>query len=127
MIAIVEDKGGAQDIVVIDEKNRRAGSLDINKLDIKNNGILEADIHILNDVKDADRDSGVWMGTTHTLPILAEFKEKANGEFEPGMIRSAYKANRKFDQYLMEQKNVDLVNLLITEISALKRDYKLHK
>ena len=39
------------------------------------------------------------------------------------MIKTSYRNSMKYDQYLQEAKNVDMVNLLLTETPVMMRNY----
>lgn len=125
-VALLYD-GSEQHIAIIDKRNDRFGIADLSEslFDMENNaqGIVEVNIMILNDTKDADKDSGIWKGAHHLFPIHAQYKSKNDGQIEPGMIKTSYRNSMKYDQYLQEAKNVDMVNLLLTETPVMMRNY----
>lgn len=125
-VALLYD-GSEQQIAIIDKSNDRFGIADLSEslFDMENNaqGIVEVNIMILNDTKDADKDSGIWQGAHHLFPIHAQYKSKNDGQIEPGMIKTSYRNSMKYDQYLQEAKNVDMVNLLLTETPVMMRNY----
>lgn len=118
-----------KDIVIIDLNNKTSATIrytqnTINSIRKFKNGTAYFSMYIENDKKDEDFNLGTWNNGYHVIPIQVKYTCKANGELEPGMIKSCYKQNPNFNQYLQEQKNVDLVNLVITEMPALREDYR---
>ena len=118
----------SEDIDVVDLKNNR-GAIVINsnllsdeKMSVS--GELYFDILIKNDIKDDDVKLGRWNKRDHIIPIKVEYRVLADNTIEPGMIKSYYSNDKKYDRYLQEQKNVDLVNLILTELPDLKNDYR---
>ena len=78
-------------------------------------------MNVLNDSHDKDEKNGVWNGNDHMIPIYALYSFDANGKVVPGRLTTGYGANPSHYQgYLMEQKNVDLANLFLTEMAALR-------
>ena len=78
---------------------------------------------ILNDVIGPDKDLGEWRDQDHLLPVYAVYKFGAKGQIEPGMLTSGKGIRPShYHETLKEQKNVDLANLLLTEMLALHRD-----
>lgn len=118
-----------KDIVIIDLNNKTSATIrctkdTINSIRKFKNGTAYFSMYIKNDKKDKDFNLGTWNNGYHFIPIQVKYTCKANGELEPGMIKSCYKQSPTFNQYLQEQKNVDLVNLVITEMPALREDYR---
>lgn len=118
----------SEDIDVVDLKNNR-GAIVINsnllsdeKMSVS--GELYFDILIKNDIEDDDVKLGRWNKRDHIIPIKVEYRVLADNTIEPGMIKSYYSNDKKYDRYLQEQKNVDLVNLILTELPDLKNDYR---
>lgn len=82
---------------------------------------------ILNDSHDNDEKNGEWQGVNHTFPIWAAYKFDAQGNIIPGVIHTAWGLNPSHYQgYLYEQKNVDMVNLVLTELDALHQNILEH-
>lgn len=83
---------------------------------------------ILKDVHDRDEKDGIWNGPNHRIPIYALYKFDENGKVIPGMLTTAWGGNPSHYQgYLNEQKNVDLANLFLTEMTALHENVQVNK
>lgn len=116
-------------IVIIDLNNKTSATMRYARDTMKNITKFGSNtayfvICIRNDKKNKDYDAGSWRNDDHFIPIQVKYNWKANGKLELGMIKTCYKQNPTFNQYLQEQKNVDLVNLVITEMPALREDYR---
>ena len=127
LVALLYDGSEDDHIAIIDKRNDRVGiaNIDESLAYMENNarGLVEVNIIILNDTKDADKDSGIWQGTNHLFPIRVQYKRRNDGQIEPGMIKTCYKNSMKYDQYLQESKNVDIVNLLLTEWPVMMKNF----
>ncbi|CQR69962.1 hypothetical protein SOV_52370 [Sporomusa ovata DSM 2662] len=78
---------------------------------------------IFHDKHDRDEKNGVWNGENHLIPIYALYKFDQNGNVVPGMLHTAWGAKPSHYQgYLNEQKNVDIANLFLTEMKALREN-----
>ncbi len=78
---------------------------------------------IFNDHHDRDEKDGIWHGAHHLIPIYASYSFNEAGDVIPGMITTGWGENPSHYQgHLMEQKNVDLVNLFLSEMNALRRN-----
>lgn len=75
---------------------------------------------IPNDTRDGDADNGVWDGDEHSIPIYGFYKLDSNGTIVPGMLYSGKGLSPGlFKGVLYEQKNVDMMNLFLTEAMPL--------
>lgn len=80
-------------------------------------------VTILNDVRGADGELGVWNASDHSFGIYALYKFAADGSVVPGMLTSGAGLHPShYQAYLKERKNVDLANLFLTENQALHAD-----
>ena len=78
---------------------------------------------ILADTRGKDQNAGAWKGNDHILPIYACYTFDEQGNVIPGSLTTGKGENPSHYQgYLYEQKNVDLVNLFLTEMLALHED-----
>lgn len=83
---------------------------------------------IFYDKHDSDEKNGVWNGQNHTIPIYALYKFDSNGNVVPGMLHTAWGAKPSHYQgYLNEPKNVDIANLFLTEMKALRENGTANK
>lgn len=83
---------------------------------------------IFHDKHDRDEKNGVWNGENHMIPIYALYKFDQNGNVVPGMLHTAWGAKPSHYQgYLNEQKNVDIANLFLTEMKALRENGTANK
>lgn len=125
ILAIINTNDGRK-FAIYDNNNNRAAYLDYNAkfLDIQdyNKGRMKFILYIKNDTHDSDEKAGEWRGNLHVMPIYAGFTRE-NGNIEPQMLLTANNLNEQCDEYLYETKNVDTINILLTEMEALKRDY----
>lgn len=81
------------------------------------------DITIFDDVHDADDKSGVWNGNNHLLPVYAFYKLDADDNVIPGMLNTGNGAKPShFHSYFNEQRNVDTINLFLTDIKNLQEN-----
>lgn len=126
ILAIINTNDGRKFAIYDNNNNNRAAYLDYNAkfLDIQdyNKGRMKFILYIKNDTHDSDEKAGEWRGNLHVMPIYAGFTRE-NGNIEPQMLLTANNLNEQCDEYLYETKNVDTINILLTEMEALKRDY----
>lgn len=77
---------------------------------------------IYNDEKDKDNNHGVWYDKNHLMPVYAFFDVDVNNNIIPGMLYTSSGANpSRYHDYLLEQKNVDIANLFLTEMPILNK------
>lgn len=79
-------------------------------------------LNVINAPREADAQAGIWEGSEHRVPIMAEYT--ASGEaIEPGMLTTAYGvlATSFFPNYLYEQRHVDYANAVLVQMPALLR------
>lgn len=75
---------------------------------------------VYNDTKGKDRENGIWNGNDHLIPVYAAYKIEENNVV-PGMLSTGWGAKPSHYQgYFYEQKNVNLANLFLTEMKALR-------
>lgn len=126
-------KNGEQySIITYDLRNQRIGQTAFDKrlLYFTNkrpkagdSEVVIFDITIFDDVHDADDKSGVWNGNNHLLPVYAFYKLDANDNVIPGMLNTGSGAKPShFHDYFNEQRNVDTINLFLTDIKNLQEN-----
>lgn len=118
-LALVKD-GSNSGIVIQDKKNNRTALVS----NIRNMGddVVIFDMMVLNDVKDNDVKSGVWEGANHIIPVYAQYKIDAANNVTPGMLTTG--GGRKpshYQEYFYETRNVDTINLFLTEMNKLNK------
>lgn len=131
-LSLVKTNNNQYQIVTYDTKNNRVGitPYDRNILYFTNkkpqgNGkeTVIFNITILNDVTDRDSSSGAWESGNHNLPVYADYKFDAAGNLIPGMLTTGAGAKPShYQAYFNEQRNVDTINLFLTEMMALQKD-----
>lgn len=78
---------------------------------------------ILNAQHGQDDGSGAWDGTTHILPIYGLYDLDGNGDVIPGRLTTGSGIRPShYHGYLYAQRNVDVANLVLTEMRALHID-----
>lgn len=118
-LALVKD-GSNSGIVIQDKKNNRTALVS----NIRNMGddVVIFDMMVLNDVKDNDVKSGVWEGSNHIIPVYAQYKIDAANNVTPGLLTTG--GGRKpshYHEYFYETRNVDTINLFLTEMNKLNK------
>ena len=118
-LSLVQD-GNNSNIVIRDKKNNRTALVS----NIRNMGddVVIFDMMVLNDVKDNDVKSGVWEGSNHIIPVYAQYKIDAANNVTPGMLTTG--GGRKpshYQEYFYETRNVDTINLFLTEMNKLNK------
>lgn len=129
-LSITKTANGQKRLVVVDNKNHRAAVLDLTSAvynfaeQAKDHaGKVLLPLTIVNDKRDNDAVYGTWSGSNHKMGILAAFKIDGQKNVVPGMLTSGQGANPPVYQgVLYEPKNVDLANLILTEMAALHKD-----
>lgn len=128
-------------LVLVDRKNQRAAVITpIRKDEIRNfaskdgglmqignqlKGTIIAEFAISNDVQDQDVEAGNWSGATHQIPIYCDYKVTNSGVIEPGKLTTGKGLRPShYQDYLYEQKNVDMANLFLMELLPLKENMK---
>lgn len=118
---------GTGKLVVCDRKNHRVAVVepitDFSVLTHKQAGheVFETRFYVANDARDNDRNAGYWDGATHVFNVYGLFDRDGAGNVVPGKLYTA--SGRKPSHYhsvLYEQKNVDLMNLVMTEAKSLR-------
>lgn len=82
---------------------------------------------IQNAVRDKDAEAGLWLKTTHKIPIYALY-DVQNGQIVPGRLTTAQGVVRSshYQAFLYDQKTVNTANILLTEMDALAESVNLH-
>ena len=84
-------------------------------------GVVVFKMTIFNDVKESDAVNGVWKGKDHLLPIYAVYTANDLKEITPGMLTTGKgESPAHLQGYLQETKNVNLANLVLTEMKKLR-------
>ena len=133
-VSLVQSDHGSYRFVLVDEANHQIAGVEYSpeaynfsdssgkNKNTKSTVIFNLDIY--NDSKGADKDSGVWYAArTHRIPVYALYTFNADGSVVPGMLYTGRgEKPSHYHDYLNEQKNVDLVNLFLTEMQALRKN-----
>ena len=126
-IGFLARETGTGKLVVCDRKNHRVAVVepitDFSILTNKQAGheVFETRFYVANDARDNDRNAGYWDGTMHVFNVYGLFDRDGAGNVVPGKLYTA--SGRKPSHYhsvLHEQKNVDLMNLVMTEAKSLR-------
>lgn len=132
----LKDKGflcyGNKMITVVDIKNSRIGFL-LNTKDVianyklcrntNNNSPLLLQFFLGKEARDKDADSGYWENGNHYLPIYALYDFKSDGSMEHGGLYTGEGKNiSHYQKYLYEMKNVDIADILLTQLVKLGSD-----
>ncbi len=81
------------------------------------------DFWIQNAVRDSDASLGTWSGNIHKFPIYCLYKFDSSGEVIPGRLTSGRgEKPSHYQEFLQEQRSVDLANLFLTEMMTLWED-----
>ncbi|TCS81413.1 zinc ribbon domain-containing protein [Pectinatus cerevisiiphilus] len=127
-LALVNDSHGNYKFIIYDKNNDRIAKVyflmkTYNFYIQKSYNTFDPLICLLeidDDVHDNDEGLGIWNGSKHTFPIYAIFKVDQLGNVIPGMLYSGYGLKPgHYHEVLKEQKNVDMANLLLTEMKTL--------
>lgn len=131
-LSLVKTNNGQYQIVTYDTKNGRVGitPYDRNILyftDKKPQGTgnetVIFNITIQNDIHDNDKNAGAWEGSNHNLPVYAAYKFDGGGNLVPGMLTTGKGVKPShYQEYLYETRNVDTINLFLTEMMALQKN-----
>lgn len=127
------DKQNERVIFVWDNKNQRVGAVmsynpgeivRFSKNENIGSGHILLNIILFADVRDQDADAGVWKEDgLHYIPVYAEYTVGKDGVIVPGKLTTGSgERPAHFSKYLYEQKNVDFINLILTELPALQTD-----
>jgi len=135
-VSLVQSDHGSYRFILVDEANHQIAGVEYSpeaysfsdssgkNKNTKSTVIFNLDIY--NDSKGADKDSGVWYAArTHRIPVYALYTFNADGSVVPGMLYTGRgEKPSHYHDYLNEQKNVDLANLFLTEMQALRKNMK---
>lgn len=120
---------GNKMITVVDIKNSRIAYL-LNTKDIianyklfrntNDNSPLLLQFFLGKEARDKDADSGYWENGNHYLPIYALYDFKPDGSMEHGGLYTGEGRNiSHYQKYLYEMKNVDIADILLTQLVKL--------
>lgn len=124
---IVEGGKGIR-MIEVDRKNNRAVEIlhwtSLSEFARQKNETVPAPMivkfAITNDIHDRDENSGVWDGNKHILPIYGLYEWDTNGNVVPKMLYTGGGENPgHYHGVLYEQKNVDMMNIFLTEAIPL--------
>lgn len=128
-LSIIQTDNGKKHLVAIDNVNQRVAIINFTPAvydflnQVYNAGKVLLPIMIINDQHDKDAVYGTWVGNDHKMGILAAFSIDAKQNVVPGMLTSGKGANpAAYQDVLYETKNVNMVNLILTEMKALHED-----
>lgn len=129
-IRVQNAKGGFDRVVIIDKKNNQKASVEIN--DVKkffrpiesielSGGLKVFPIMIYDDTVGIDKELGKWYGTDHLITVYSFYMY--NKESGAMLLDDSYMTECLYppytDNYLQEQKNIDLVNMLTEALPVL--------
>ena len=130
-VSLVNNNGQYQ-IVTYDTKNGRVGTTPYarnilyftdKKPTSGGNEIIIFNLTVLNDTHDNDNNAGVWEGANHNIPVYAAYKFDGSGNLVPGMLTTGKGAKPShYHEYFYETRNVDTINLFLTEMMALQKN-----
>lgn len=130
-VSLVNNNGQYQ-IVTYDTKNGRVGTTPYARnilyfTDKKPTGggseTIIFNMTVLNDIHDNDDNAGVWEGANHNIPVYAAYKFDGSGNLVPGMLTTGKGAKPShYQEYFYETRNVDTINLFLTEMMALQKN-----
>ena len=112
------------EMVLIDRKNKRAGLVGVREgfekfriaLDRKQASSVIIDCKFENEKPGNDQKAGHWSGNTHYMSVFANYSFEKNGDLKPGMLTTGRGENpRHLQEVLYETRNVDFINLFLTE------------
>lgn len=84
---------------------------------------LQFTMNVLNDNPNSkDRQAGYWSDSEHSIPIQVYTKVQNNKLIPLGIYTYQGQKVSKFDDYLYEQQNVNLVNTLLNHADSLNDD-----
>lgn len=128
-LSIIQTDNGKKHLVAIDNVNQRVAIINFTPAvydflkQVRNAGKVLLPIMVINDQHDKDAVYGTWVGNDHKMGILAAFSIDAKQNVVPGMLTSGKGANpAAYQDVLYETKNVNMVNLILTEMKALHED-----
>ena len=130
-LALVRDNG-SYNFIIDDKKNDRIAEVPFSlktynfaqqkydNSDMREPAVFKMSVY--QDEQDKDVKLGQWFGKKHIIPIHALFNLDQYGNVLPGMLNSGWGPNPiHYHSYLQEQKNVDMVNIFLTEMKTLHK------
>ena len=128
-LSIIQTDNGKKHLLAIDNVNQRVAIINFTPAvydflkQVYNTGKVLLPIMVINDQHDKDAAYGTWVGNDHKMDILAAFSIDAKQNVVPGMLTSGKGAHpAAYQDVLYETKNVNMVNLILTEMKALHED-----
>lgn len=126
--------GKGRRLLVIDEKNHQKAFVDATPqlyrfIDNRTGSQppVTFQMRVLNEKPGDDEKEGYWDGTSHVLPIYAQYSFDGEGRVVPGMLNTGRGGQPShYHDYLKEQRHVDLANLVLTEMQALHENAAAH-
>ena len=126
--------GKGRRLLVIDEKNHQKAFVDATSqlyrfIDNRtgSRSPVTFQMRVLNEKPGDDEKEGYWDGTSHVLPIYAQYSFDGEGRVVPGMLNTGRGGRPShYHDYLKEQRHVDLANLVLTEMQALHENADAH-
>lgn len=85
-------------------------------------GSVVVKFKILDDTPDKDKDAGEWEGSNHYLPMFISYKIEGKAAVDNGIHTGKGKNPKHLQNYLYDQRNVDLAHVFLGEASALTND-----
>ena len=81
------------------------------------NNTINFEIYIDDDKENEDINAGSFLGSTHIIPIYAEYTVNSSNIVTPGMIMTREGEYGDYNKYLYSQANVELVNMFLTNVN----------
>lgn len=131
-LSVIGGKG--RRLLVIDEKNHQKAFVDAASqlyhfIDNRTGSRppVTFQMRVLDEKPGDDEKEGYWDGTSHVIPIYAQYSFDGDGKVVPGMLNTGRGAQPShYHDYLQEQRHVDLANLVLTEMQALHENAAAH-
>lgn len=119
--------GKGRRLLVIDEKNHQKAFVDATSrlyqfINHRTGNLppVTFQMRVLSEQPGDDEKAGYWDGTSHVIPVYAQYSFDGEGKVVPGMLNTGAGARPShYHDYLKEQRHVDLANLVLTEMQAL--------
>lgn len=126
--------GKGRRLLVIDEKNHQKAFVEATSqlyrfIDNRTGSRppVTFQMRVLNEKPGEDEKEGYWDGTSHVVPIYAQYSFDGEGRVVPGMLNTGRGARPShYHDVLKEQRHVDLANLVLTEMQALHENANAH-
>lgn len=106
-------------IIVIDDENKRIAEVK-DDIKFKGNDCVMFKMIVYNDANNLDKESGIWYGKDHLLPIYALLDIDKN-IITRGLYTADGENPSRYHDTLKEAENVNMVELFITEAYVLEK------